>query len=72
MHRRFGKRLGDDENGHSGRMIRPFDEGQPGDDLGCPRLDESRATKGLLANGLAPTPRSPPDFATASMTPAAP
>ena len=33
-HRRFGQRLGDDEKRHAGRMVRPLDEGQPGDDLG--------------------------------------
>ena len=35
--RRLGERLGDDEHGHSGRMIRALDERQPGDDLGCIR-----------------------------------
>src|ERR1700724_1549264 len=37
---RLGERLGDDEHGHTGRMIRALDEGQPSDDLGRFRLDE--------------------------------
>src|ERR1700730_2325158 len=32
--RRLGERLGDDEHGHTSRMIRALDEGQPSDDLG--------------------------------------
>ena len=36
VHRRFGERLGNDENGHARGMVRPLDEGQSGDDLGRP------------------------------------
>src|SRR5664279_2336307 len=41
MNRRFGKRLGYDENRHSGRMVWPLDKRQPGDDLGRAGLSEA-------------------------------
>ena len=53
MHGGFGKRLGDDENWHSGGMIRPLDKGQPGDDLGCPWIGEAAPPRAFRCKRLA-------------------